>query len=410
MQSKQLKILSVTEYNFIANKDPRGSYDQKTRDHLYEIIKKLDLKKSLLSPLEARLRHKFLKANFSSIKEREKQVKRAVARYHLSRRAKKALKLAAASFAFTLVAGYLVYEFALDQASRQKVDLAYYTGLSKIGLDANADITKIKKDLKVASIKLEQAQRDKEKFKQDKEKVEQDLSATSSELEKAREEKIKLTQVVETMIFNNKVTENLKYIIRQIYDDPGTRYIRENDNVALFFNDKEISSYSTDPNKWYLLGIIDLGITRVIYNDQEILEIETIFGRKGEETPLGEYEIINRLNKPTWYKKETIDGHTRVRAIPFGDPDHEIGHWWMGLKKLGKPVSGSYGIHGVNASKANDFYKKNFDWRNGSAGCLNIQRWFLDFLANTVPLGTKINIVQKDKSQKSKDISSPSAA
>ena len=152
---------------------------------------------------------------------------------------------------------------------------------------------------------------------------------------------------------------------------------------------------------WYLLGILDTGNLKVFYDNEQIMEIEAIFGRKGEETPLGEYEIKNRLYQPTWYKKEIIKGKKVVRPIPFGDPDHEIGHWWLGLKKLGPKVHGSYGIHGVNLSKANEFFKKNFDWRSGSAGCPNIQEWYLDFLANVLPLGTHVNIVQKDKWVKS---------
>ena len=139
-------------------------------------------------------------------------------------------------------------------------------------------------------------------------------------------------------------------------------------------------------------------------------KIESIFGRTGEETPIGEYEIKNKAYKPTWYKKETLNGKTRVRAIPFGHKDHEIGHWWMGMKRLGDPVPGSYGIHGVNAGKVNEFVKKNFDWRNGSAGCPNIQEWYLHFLAKMVPLGTRVNIVQKDKWVKKRDFIPPSSA
>ena len=71
------------------------------------------------------------------------------------------------------------------------------------------------------------------------------------------------------------------------------------------------------------------------------------------------------------------------------------------MKKLGKSIPGSYGIHGVNASKVNEFYKKNFDWRNGSAGCPNIQEWYLHFLGKVLPIGTKVNIVSKDKWDKS---------
>ena len=115
-------------------------------------------------------------------------------------------------------------------------------------------------------------------------------------------------------------------------------------------------------------------------------------------------------SKYCWYKKEEVNGKTRVREIPFGHKDHEIGHWWLGLRKLGEPVPGSYGIHGVNVNKVNEFFKKNFDWRNGSAGCPNIQDWYLHFLAKMVPRGTRVNIVQKDKWNKKRDFTPPSAA
>jgi hypothetical protein len=113
------------------------------------------------------------------------------------------------------------------------------------------------------------------------------------------------------------------------------------------------------------------------YADEQILEIRAIFGRKGEEAPVGEYEIKNRAFKPTWYKKEE-------RGAP--------------------PVPGSYGIHGVNAGKVNKFYKKNFDWRNGSTGCPNIQEWYLNFLGKVLPLGAKVNIVSKDKWDRNQDV------
>jgi hypothetical protein len=207
--------------------------------------------------------------------------------------------------------------------------------------------------------------------------------------------------MVARLIANNKVAKNFKSIVKHIYGDPRTVYTKTAHTIDLEFAKKRIARYETDPEMWYLLGILDTGNLKVYYDDEEIMEIEAIFGRKGEETPLGEYEIKNRLYQPTWYKKEIINGKTVIRPIPFGDPDHEIGHWWLGLKKLGPQVHGSYGIHGVNLSKSNEFFKKNFDWRSGSAGCPNVQEWYLDFLANVLPLGTHVNIVQKDKWSKS---------
>ncbi|MCH8157627.1 MAG: L,D-transpeptidase, partial [Nitrospinae bacterium] len=294
----------------------------------------------------------------------------------LSNNVKRLIKLTASAVSVFILAGLFVYQFVLNAVAQQKVDVAYYAGLNKIGLMSKEGLDEIQHNLLAATTKLEETE----------------------------QEYQQLNQMVERMIQNNKVTENLKYILKQIHNDPRTRYVTVGKKVILKFNGKEIARYKSDPELWYVLGIVETGVMRIYYDDSEILEIAAIFGRTGEETPVGEYEIKNRAFKPTWYKKEKINNRTRVRAIPFGDPEHEIGHWWLGMRKLGTPISGSYGIHGVNASKVNDFYKKNFDWRNGSAGCPNIQEWHLHFLGKVLPLGTKVNIVSKDKWKKSPNI------
>jgi hypothetical protein len=263
----------------------------------------------------------------------------------------------------------------LGAESKNKVDVAYYAGLNQVGLVSKAGLDRIKKSLKKTSKENEQ-----------------------------------LNQMVEQMIHNNKITENLKYILKQIYENPKTKYLQIGKQTIINYGGDEIARYTRDPALWYVLGVVEQGIMRIYYADEEILQIRAIFGRKGEETPIGNYEIKNRVYKPTWYKKEPTNGRIRVRAIPFGDTDHEIGHWWLGLKKLDNVILGSYGIHGVNASKVNEFYKKNFDWRNGSAGCPNIQEWYLHFLGKVLPLGTKVNIVSKDKWNNSLDVSQAASA
>lgn len=369
MVSRKLKILNITEYNLLANKNPTGSYDRTTREHLYAIIKKLERPALLLSRLEVKLHQKFLGASFSALEDKGKKVKFEIARYRFTSKIKHTIKLVALSMMVLFLCGWAVYQLVLDNETRKEVDLAYYAGLSRLGLVASEEV----------------------------ERMRQNLEVTSQDLLKTKKEKAELAQVVEQMIHNNKLTENLKYIVKQIYNDPRTVYRKHKDHVALNFDGKRIGGYSTQPEKWYLLGIIDSGVLRVYYDNDILMEVETIFGRAGEETPVGEYEIKNKIYKPTWYKKEKIDGQWKVRPIPFGDPDHEIGHWWMGMKRLGPPVAGSYGIHGVNVGKSNEFFKKNFDWRNGSAGCPNIQAWYLHFLAQVVPKGTRVNIVLKDK-------------
>ncbi|MFQ5715517.1 MAG: L,D-transpeptidase [Nitrospinales bacterium] len=382
METEKLIALSITEYNLIASKNPMGSYDRTTRENLYGIIEKLRSSSRRLSSLEARLFEKFKDAQFGDLEEKEKKVRFEIARYRLSSNVKRSAKLAAASLAVVLLSGLVVYRFILPVSAQQKVEMAYYAGLNKLGLVSKEGFERIKKDLSLAS----------------------------TELQKTRENIQEVNQVLEEMILNNKITENLKYILKQIYQDPRAKYVEKEDAVTLTFDGKKIARYKSNPELWYLLGIVETGVIRVYYDNDEILEFRAIFGRKGEETPLGEYEIKNKIYKPTWYKKETVDGQIKVRAIPFGHPDHEVGFWWMGLKKIGPPVPGSYGIHGVNVSKVNEFYKKNFDWRNGSAGCPNVEAWYLHFLAKVLPLGTRMNIVAKDKWTPSKTPFTPPSA
>lgn len=369
MDANKLNILSLTEYNLIANKNPQGSYDRATRENLYAIIHKLHENFNTLSGLENRLYGKFQAARFGALEDKDKRVAREVVRYRLSNRVKQWIQgTVLAGLCLTLV-GILIYQVLLDDNSRRKVDLAWYEQLNKMGLVSKEELAKMEKDLTI----------------------------TTSKLKKTREENQELAATVEGMILNNRVAENLKYILKQIYKDPRTRYEQVAGGVSLQFAGRELARYLSDPERWYLLGIIETGVIKVMYNNDQILEIEAIFGRQGEETPLGEYEVKNKVFKPAWYKREQIDGKVRVRKIPFGHPDHEIGHWWLGLKRLGPPVPGSYGIHGVNIARFNEFFKKNFDWRNGSAGCPNIQEWYLEFLGRVIPLGTPVNIVPREK-------------
>jgi hypothetical protein len=373
MSDQKLNILTITEYNLIATKDPVGSYDRRTRENLYAIILKLSDARSKLSPLEFTVFQKFQGAQFAPLGEKDKKVKLEVLRYLFSSRVRRTVRITGITLAASVVSILAVYHFFLSTETQKEVDLAYYAGLSKLGLASQEEMAMVQNSLLQTEVTLVQTQKKKE------------------ELEK----------MVARLIANNKVASNFKSIVKHLYGDPRTVYTKTANTISLEFADKRIARYETDPDMWYLLGILDTGNLKVFYDNEQILEIEAIFGRKGEETPLGEYEIKNRLFQPTWYKKEIINGKSVVRPIPFGDPDHEIGHWWLGLKKLGPQVHGSYGIHGVNISKSNEFFKKNFDWRSGSAGCPNIQEWYLDFLANVLPLGVHVNIVQKDKWVKS---------
>ena len=380
--TEQIKTLTVTEFNLIANKDPYGSYDQRTREILWHIIHKLKDSHETHTDLERKLFYKFSQAQFGSLENKSKQVQFEVMRFRLSSNVKRSIKKIAYAFGTLVLSGYILYQFVLDSGTRAQVEIVLNDGLNKVGLVSNKGMKKIR----------------------------QGLQTVTKKLKKTSEDKEELNKIMDQLILNNTATENLKYILKKIYNNPKTRYIKMKDLNILKYDNKEIGRYKNDPKLWYVLGIVQQGIMRIFYEDEEVLQIRAIFGRMGEETPVGIYRIKNRSHKPTWYKKEEINGRIKVRAIPFGDPDHEIGHWWMGLEKLGNPVPGSYGIHGVNAGKVNEFYKKNFDWRNGSAGCPNIQEWYLHFLGKVLPIGTKVNIVAKDKWDNSLDLTQAASA
>ena len=380
--TEQIKTLTVTEFNLIANKDPYGSYDQRTREILWHIIHKLKDSHETHTDLERKLFYKFSQAQFGSLENKSKQVQFEVMRFRLSSNVKRSIKKIAYAFGILVLSGYILYTFVLDSGTRAQVEIVLNDGLNKVGLVSNKGMKKIR----------------------------QGLQTVTKKLKKTSEDKEELNKIMDQLILNNTATENLKYILKKIYNNPKTRYIKMKDLNILKYDNKEIGRYKNDPKLWYVLGIVQQGIMRIFYEDEEVLQIRAIFGRMGEETPVGIYRIKNRSHKPTWYKKEEINGRIKVRAIPFGDPDHEIGHWWMGLEKLGNPVPGSYGIHGVNAGKVNEFYKKNFDWRNGSAGCPNIQEWYLHFLGKVLPIGTKVNIVAKDKWDNSLDLTQAASA
>ena len=61
----KLKALTVTEFNLLANKDPRGSYDRLTRENLNSIICKLTDQRAKHSALERKLFIKFKDANIT---------------------------------------------------------------------------------------------------------------------------------------------------------------------------------------------------------------------------------------------------------------------------------------------------------------------------------------------------------
>ena len=110
----KLRILNITEYNLIGNKNSKGSYDRKTRENLYWVIEKMRANHMNLSSLEYRLFKKFESANFGALENKNKKVKFEIARYRLSSKVKRSIKLISSMFAVFILSGLIIYEFILD--------------------------------------------------------------------------------------------------------------------------------------------------------------------------------------------------------------------------------------------------------------------------------------------------------
>ena len=93
-------------------------------------------------------------------------------------------------------------------------------------------------------------------------------------------------------------------------------------------------------------------------------------GKQSTPTPAGNFHIVSRVVKPTWYQPG--------KAVPAG-PSNPLGTRWMGLGYKG------YGIHGTNRPKS-----------IGSAashGCIRMRNRDVEDLFERVEVGDPVELV-----------------
>jgi len=64
METIKLSVLTQAQYQFLVSKEPRGYYDNRTREQLYSLIEKLAGHKKYCTKEETRLHKQFQKAEF----------------------------------------------------------------------------------------------------------------------------------------------------------------------------------------------------------------------------------------------------------------------------------------------------------------------------------------------------------
>jgi cytoskeletal protein CcmA (bactofilin family) len=75
MHKQNLSVLTPTEFNLIKTRKKNGVYNNKTREELYAIIKKLKQEKRNCSGTEKKLYQNFQKANFGILLEKNTQTR-----------------------------------------------------------------------------------------------------------------------------------------------------------------------------------------------------------------------------------------------------------------------------------------------------------------------------------------------
>jgi len=88
-------------------------------------------------------------------------------------------------------------------------------------------------------------------------------------------------------------------------------------------------------------------------------------------TPVGKFTITDRIPEPTWWKPNG-------KAVPFGDPENQLGTHWLSISIRG------YGIHGT--------WEPETIGKQASAGCVRLLNENIEELYTILPIGTEVVI------------------
>lgn len=123
--------------------------------------------------------------------------------------------------------------------------------------------------------------------------------------------------------------------------------------------------------------LVDLTKTKLYLKsgDNIVKRYTVAIGKKETPTPTGEFKVIDKLVKPTWY--QTLPSGVK-QVIPGGDPRNELGTRWIGFKP-------AYGIHGT--------IEPHLIGQAVSHGCVRMHNQDVEELYETVSSGTPVKIV-----------------
>ncbi|MFC6227433.1 L,D-transpeptidase [Paenibacillus allorhizosphaerae] len=111
----------------------------------------------------------------------------------------------------------------------------------------------------------------------------------------------------------------------------------------------------------------------VFVNGRPMYYFAVATGRTKALTPTGQFNIVTKIVKP-WYVR---------KQVPGGHPRNPLGSRWMGLNVPGTGGY-TYGIHGTNRPYSIG--------SSASSGCIRMHNRDIEWLYRHIPLGTVVII------------------
>lgn len=149
-----------------------------------------------------------------------------------------------------------------------------------------------------------------------------------------------------------------------------TGLIAATNGIGGYLQPGDVLRVPTDP----VNVIVDLDARVVLYrHGDEVVQVwECGIGRPGHPTPIGEFTVGDKIEKPA---------HT-VLQLPYGDAGNLLGSRWMALLRDGRKTS--YGFHGTPDP----------DGVGGevSLGCVRMRNHEVEELFEILPMGSRVVI------------------
>lgn len=123
---------------------------------------------------------------------------------------------------------------------------------------------------------------------------------------------------------------------------------------------------------------IDLSDRRLTlyHNSQPLREYPIAVGREGWTTPVGEFQVMQMVQNPTW--QNPLTGN----IIEAGDPSNPLGHHWIGFWTDGNNWVGMHGTPDADSVG-----------QAVSHGCVRLYAHHIQEVFGLVQVGTRVVVV-----------------